>query len=1175
MKATQTVAVVAAVLIGSLISLAAPYGGGSGDPNDPYQIWTAEQMNTIGLNPDHWDKHFKLMADIDMSDYTDDTGTPYNIIGIYNTDTHNDEPFTGTFDGNHFTITNLTIVSTRYVDYVGLFGLICGAAIQNLGVEDVLITSEGDSAAIGGIVGRSEWEGSLVNCYVTGSFIATGRNSTVGGLVGDNSRGSISHCYAIVSVDGADSYNSSAGGLVGENFMGTLDTCYSMGQVSGDAYNIYYNGVGGLIGYTDSGSVTRCYSTCTVDSKRGNAGGLMGINYAGTLTACYATGSVSGVSYVGGLAGCTGGEITACYATGEVSGNSNVGGLAGSGADNVKACFWDIESSGRIGSAGGKGLTTTQMKTLSIFQNAGWADKGWVMDDGADYPRLSWENTGGAPIPLPQEIPLLGSGTPQEPYRISTPQEFALLSWYSDVLNKHIELTENLDLTDVPLYPIGDLGHFRGVFHGNGHSISHAVINQPESDNVGLFGVVGFDGGVLDLIVENVHIVGRLGVGGLAGKSIVGTLNRCHVTGSVFGSGVVGGLVGNNSPGTLVDSSSAATVNGLSNIGGLAGKSWGSPITGCFASGPVSGGSYVGGLVGYHNGYTWDCYAIGSVSGTSYVGGLVGYNKKGMITGGLIGTKWGHLGHSYAAGAVSGSTHVGGLAGRNEEGYIEACFWNMETSGQTISNGGAGITTEEMQLLSTFTDIFDYGINIGWDFASAHSFGDWIMPSGSYPLLAWQLHTQIPIPDVRGLTEQEALSVLTAAGLSVYDTVEVYDETVPAGLISGTNPPLGMIAYKGLTQIFLLTAKDYHYSGGDGSAFSPYQISTVYDWHVLSFTPDHWDKHFKLINDIDFRGLPLTPIAADTGTGWFEEFRGTPFTGSFDGQYFELRNITINQPHQDYVGLFGAVESTGQIRNLTLNNITVVGQNFVGGLAGHIYNGVIANCSVKGSVFGIWGVGGVVGVNRGSLTGCSGAGSVGSKTIHIGYVGGLAGRSEYGIFSDCFTSAQIDGDYSIGGVVGGSYGSVFLNCYAAGSVNGLPDVGGFAGGLKEDTLTACFWDTQASGQNSGVGSGFSEGLTGKTPAQMQTLSTFADAGWDFTETWVICQDANYPRLRWQIPAADWLCPDGVGMEDLAYLAARWLLDDCELSNDCDAADLTGDGAVNLADFAILADLWLR
>ena len=55
-----------------------PYGPGGGTAEDPYQIWTPKQMNAIGLNPADWDKHFILMADLDMSAYT---GTQYHIIG--------------------------------------------------------------------------------------------------------------------------------------------------------------------------------------------------------------------------------------------------------------------------------------------------------------------------------------------------------------------------------------------------------------------------------------------------------------------------------------------------------------------------------------------------------------------------------------------------------------------------------------------------------------------------------------------------------------------------------------------------------------------------------------------------------------------------------------------------------------------------------------------------------------------------------------------------------------------------------------------------------------------------------------------------------------------------------------------------------------------------------------
>ena len=59
-------------------SVLAQYAGGSGASDDPYLIASAEQMNTIGLDPNNWDKHFKLIADIDLSDYQE---RRFNIIG--------------------------------------------------------------------------------------------------------------------------------------------------------------------------------------------------------------------------------------------------------------------------------------------------------------------------------------------------------------------------------------------------------------------------------------------------------------------------------------------------------------------------------------------------------------------------------------------------------------------------------------------------------------------------------------------------------------------------------------------------------------------------------------------------------------------------------------------------------------------------------------------------------------------------------------------------------------------------------------------------------------------------------------------------------------------------------------------------------------------------------------
>jgi len=148
----------------------AKYGGGTGQPNDPYLIYTAEQMNAIGADWKDWDKHFKLMADINLSTYA---GTDFNIIGTGSTNA-----FSGVFDGNSKKISMYTSTNR---DYTGLFGYLKGseAEVKNLGLIDPNIDA-GAGSCVGSLVGWV-YEGTITNCYAEGSVTGT---TDVGGLVG-------------------------------------------------------------------------------------------------------------------------------------------------------------------------------------------------------------------------------------------------------------------------------------------------------------------------------------------------------------------------------------------------------------------------------------------------------------------------------------------------------------------------------------------------------------------------------------------------------------------------------------------------------------------------------------------------------------------------------------------------------------------------------------------------------------------------------------------------------------------------------------------------------------------------------------------------------------------------------------------------------------------------------
>ena len=395
--------------------LHAKYGGGTGEPENSYLIYTDEHMNTIGLHEDDFDKHFKLMADIDLGSLGEND---FNIIG------RSPARFSGVFDGNGHTISNFRYISTD-LEYVALFENVQGsqALITDLGLIDPVVDVETIDPDIN--EGQGNTAGSLVNsllrgavvsrCYVQGGSVSG--DLWVGGLVSNIQEGTVESCYSTAEVSG----KRDIGGLVGFNSRGIIANCHARGNVTGEG------STGGLAGYND-GTIRDCCAMgdVTCDSTAGglagnnmgtiqgsystghvtgvyDIGGLLGRS-RGSLINCYSTGSVSGEWSVGGLVGFFGGPITItnCYSAGNVTGITDVGGLVGTGhsLDNVLGSFWDIEGSGQTTSFRGTGKTTAEMQTAGTFLEAGWdffdetqngTDDIWWIAEGQDYPRLWWE----------------------------------------------------------------------------------------------------------------------------------------------------------------------------------------------------------------------------------------------------------------------------------------------------------------------------------------------------------------------------------------------------------------------------------------------------------------------------------------------------------------------------------------------------------------------------------------------------------------------------------------------------------------------------------------------------------------------------------------------------------------------------------------------------------------
>ncbi len=330
------------LLIGTAVG---KYSGGTGEPNDPFRIASAEDLNDIGNHQEDGNKHFLLVNDVNLAQYT---GTRFKIIGEYS------RPFSGVFDGCGHKISNFTYNVRESTYHIGLFGYVYGnnAEIKDLELIDPNISNTGYSCTTSSLVGYLEG-GTVNHCRVQGGSIQG--DFFVGGLVGNNDSGSIIGCNAICSVSG--SYD--IGGLVATN-SGYISDSHSRASVSG------YVRIGGLTG-TNKGNIFNCSSTGSVFTRytigsRNTAGGLVGSNWRGTIRNCFSAAVVVGHDQAGGLVGKNYfANISCCSATGDISGKWHVGGLVGENWQSDISYCYSINNLSGDKSVGGLVITSTNI----------------------------------------------------------------------------------------------------------------------------------------------------------------------------------------------------------------------------------------------------------------------------------------------------------------------------------------------------------------------------------------------------------------------------------------------------------------------------------------------------------------------------------------------------------------------------------------------------------------------------------------------------------------------------------------------------------------------------------------------------------------------------------------------------------------------------------------------
>ena len=420
-------------------SVAESFAGGKGTKDDPYQIATGSQLayfakrvNAEEYGEKYADTYFELTEDIDLG------GKEWTPVGETVADLimggHEYFVFSGNFDGNGYTIKNLTIgteTSPYSGDVCGLFGATSGT-IEDVVLENVSINyvggnhSSGYGFRMGGaLVGYSM--GDIVNCTVIGLDMKAGSDgsyvalNSIGGLVGIQDGGTtVSHSRVSGKIE-----ESTKKGNVG-GFVGTLAKGSSAKYCGADvSVEVTGNGrgiaVGGFVGIgngvtIDETLIENCYATGNITGAE-YAGGFVG-NISGlNISNCYAKGDVSncfvGASFLGTDAASNNyyGTVKNCYATGLVSDISSSA-YAFAMQDTMKRstiqnCYYNIQNTAK-NTESAASLTIDDMKTDSFLNVLNGSSNVWTKRDNdtpacgaepADYSNV-YEVLGNIPADL-------------------------------------------------------------------------------------------------------------------------------------------------------------------------------------------------------------------------------------------------------------------------------------------------------------------------------------------------------------------------------------------------------------------------------------------------------------------------------------------------------------------------------------------------------------------------------------------------------------------------------------------------------------------------------------------------------------------------------------------------------------------------------------------------------
>lgn len=1123
----------ATFLICSLLTTFAQFSGsGNGTEDDPYLIFNETQLAQVSNFLNQEGVVFKLMKDLDLTDWIAENNPRQGWlpIGVESM------PFMGKFLGNNHKVSGL-MINRSSTDYVGFFGYISGASIDNLTIEGSSVMG---ASNVGGFLGYASGS-EITNCNLS---LTTGVEgiSNVGGFVGQ----SLNSNYSTFNVEASVKAQSYLGGFVGLAEGGNWQQGFLSGQrTSTGEY------AGGFAGKLTSVTLSDIKQKGNV-SGQDYTGGFVGCSSNGKFTRCDVESNVQGAQYVSGFAGAlevTTSSFNTCFHKGTITATGDyVGGIVGVSKggciEEMESCahFGDMQGQNYVGGTVGAVLNMVDEPILhhyhSVYEgnvNLPYYNKDFYeqMNSGDDLLYRINNCSVVANISAVSKVGgIIGS--------TSTAKSFSSVSHYEV---GHSEYSEKYHRTYYTYY-----------YDENGNNLGKSLTYNDYTRNT------------LCMVLTNSYysgiIQGQDDVGGLIGYISGGEIQCNYSNAIIFGSKNVGGIVGQINAETENDYFNTTTIK--SNVANI------------FTVSAMT--SNVGRIYGQID----DEHTIIGALGSSETNRALAQIK--VVLSGVV---------QDIEDDLQNGTSIGLSALKLKANYVSWGWnfdenWNiLDTESFPYKKYQAAPPVIESELVSQATSISGKSIDGGTvylyykdrDAISAESnnykwtFNTEALQSGAtvqiyadveemfpsyfttatvgYPGSGteadpWRIYTA---EDLQGASNKGYYKVMNDIDLTQWINENSPVEGWPAiGRNSGEATYIDGGNHK-ITGLWINTAENYN---GLFSNFSAGQIKNL-NVEVAAG---------KKVKGGDYTGI----LIGRNANGIIEnctvkgDVEGTLHVGGVAG-FTEATTIST-------ILFDGSVTTTsenafvgsiaGQMKNCTVSNCdaeatlsTSGAGSKVGGLTGETIGGSITKATINNALAATGAdsyVGGLVGYAETPVTLSMTSGNV-SATGDNSYTGGLVGYALSPI-ANCYSVANVTGTQFSAGLVGYTF-STIDKCYAKGDIYGVMYGGGVVGELDgpnaslTNSVAACNILSLSAQSSWGcrVIGGFKNGAAdpdmsnyalstmqvslnnvpqkktddlvegvAKTDDELKTSSTYTALGWDLSSIWSIDDGNGYPYL---------------------------------------------------------------